>query len=258
MPTTQQLVSVLQDDFYPDIGRARLLEYLNRAQKRLWNNDCAQAIWWNKADTVFPFPILTTTAGTLSYDVVGGASGNLVDSQGSKLTLQITDLNGVARSVNIRSVKQIFIMVTSLTPVVYDKKFYGERTTITGVNTYWSLQNTRAEFYKVPVIISDKTNLRNPNIQFMEDPGSFNNLYYVELYHTPVELSTESVPLTVDGDQWGDALLCGAHSFIEPWQNGKTDYQNQFEKFWIPKFCGQQNKHMDDRKPLRMTKRLCG
>lgn len=250
MPSTQELVSIIKNDYAPDWSRSKILELLNRAQKRLFNQDTEQSTWYNPNDDEFPFPILKTTAETLEYEITGS---NLVDMNGNALSIT---QNGYA--VTCRRIKHIFIMVASLSNSNYDRKFYGEQFNLTGINEYWSQRLYRLSFYKVPGNLFDKTNLQNARFLFHEDPGTYADRYFVEFYYNPIELTSESIPLSLDGDKWEMALIDGTVGYIEDIENGKSDRMNKFETYWMRKFLSSQNENSDERRPFQMLVREAG
>jgi len=249
--TTQQLVSTIKQDYLPELSRTTILSYLNRALKVLGNKDCAQTTYWNFADPTFPFPILNTTAGTLSYKV---SATNLVDSTGTALTPQYS-----SRNVSFRRLKYVFLKVDDMSGSNYDRKWYGEQVQISGLNPYWSQQLFRTTFYKVPCQIDDYTNSEAaPRVTFFEDPGTHDDMYFVEAYRKPFELTSESIPLCIDGDLWEQALIDGAVGFAEDWQHGKSERLNKFQTFWEKKFSSYMNDNMEERAPQQMQIRVCG
>jgi len=252
MISTSQMVSLLRDDFAHDVSRPKLLSYIDRAQKELFNTDCAQNLFFNKNDAIFPWPVLSTVAGTLSYDMT---TANLITSSQTAFPLSITDKNGVTRNLEVRKIKAVFVMVNSTTISLYN---YGERIVISGINPYW-MQNTQTMmFYKVPGEIYDRSGMTNARFQFNSDPGTHNNLYYVEFYYAPIDLTSESIPLVIDGDMWLEAISDAVRGYLEAVDNGKSDFLDKFRGYWKKKYMGVMNASMTDRKPLEMPIRKYG
>lgn len=256
MPTsTQELVSIIKSDFASDVSRVRILSYLNRAQRELFNSDCAQMLFYNDSDPAFPFPLIKTTAGQLGYNIDGTT---LVNSVGAAISLTKTDSNGNARAVVCRKINHIFLMVNALEASNYNKKFYGEQFTLSGLNAYWSTRLYKCSFYEVPGNIINRTEYSPARFIFEEDPGTYSGKYFIEFYYGCPDLSAETVPLSIDADQWGEALICGVCGYIEQWRNGKTDRLAELRSYWKPRFRDSINSVMAQRTPQQMPVRSCG
>lgn len=250
MPNTRELVSIIKQDYAPDWGVPKILELLDRAQRFLMKNDCAQTVWLNEDDPSFPFPIFPTTSGTLSYAM---NPSNLVDSDGNPLTPTIGGYN-----VNIRRIKHIFIVVGSMANSNYDRKFFGEQFSLTGINEYWSQRLYRLSFYKVPGDIRDATGLNQyPRFIFHEDPGSWSDRFYAECFYDPVPLSSLDIPLSLDGDKWEMELIDGVVGYIEDMENGKSERLERFQGKHLRKFMNTMNEHMNERREPQMPIREC-
>lgn len=246
---TQQIVTTIKEDYAQDWSRPKILDMLDRVQKKLFLNDCAQTIFMNPSDTMFPIPLLVTTAGTLSYPVTGAV---LVSSTGAAVTLA---KNGYA--IACRRVKRVFIALSNVSS--FDSRhFYGDTFAWSGVNAEWTKSFRNVTFCEIPAILYDRTENESARIQFAEDPGSTNNKYYVEFYHTPAELTTESVPLSIDGDMWDEALIDGVVGLIEKSQYGKSEKWDMFNMVWKRRFIGQMNANEDRRSPKQIPIRECG
>lgn len=246
--TTQSLVTYLKDNYAPNFGRTAILDFIDQVQVALFCQDAAQMTWLNSADDSFPIPILQTTAGTLEYEI---SAANLLDTDGNAVTL-----SWGGYTVTPRKVKCVFIQSAGLAN--YSKSFTGERFDWAGINTLWTKRLNKLRFYEVPQVPSVKTNLRACRIQFGEDPGTTSDMYYVEFYVAPVTLTSESIPLSVDGDRWRPAFVDGVMSIIEDIKYGTTDRWAKFEKKWKPDFRRAMNAGMSQRKPLQMPIRECG
>lgn len=252
--STQELVSTIKSDFAPDVSRTRILSYLNRAQRELFNSDCAQMVFLNDADPAFPFPLLSTIAGTLGYNII---QGNLLDSTGAVIPFTKTDGSGNARAIICRKIKHIFLMVNALEASNYNKKFYGEQFNLSGLNAYWSTRLYKVTFYEVPGMIINRTEYAPARFIFPEDPGTYPGKYFIEMYYGCPDLTAETVPLSIDGDQWQEALICGVCGYIEQWRNGKTDRLTELRTYWKPRFRDSINSVLRQRTPQQMPVRSC-
>jgi hypothetical protein len=250
MPTTRELVSIIKEDFAPDWGIPKLLQFLDRAQRFLYKNDCAETVWLNESDPSFPYPIFKTTSGVLSYDM---SPTNLVDSEGVQVTPEVSGY-----PVHMRRIRSVFIVVSDLASSNYDKKFYGEQFSLVGLNQFWSQRLYRTSFYKVPGDIHDANGLHDyPRFVFHEDPGTTTDRYFVEMFCDPIEITSANIPLTIDGDKWEDALIDGVVGYIEDIESGKSERLEKFRKYWLKKFMSDANDHADERTSPKMLIREC-
>lgn len=246
MPTTTELVASLLD-FLPDYSVAKRLEYLNRAQNRLWNNDCAPHVFLNYSDPAFPIPYLSTTEDTLSYNL---SSATLLDSAGSSVALTV---GGYA--VIPRKVKQVFVDASSF--INSTNLFYGRDFMWAGINNTW--QNIESSiFQKVTTILEPVNGVQGARVTFPDDPGTHTDRYYVEFYYRCPQLTAVSVPMFVDATEWEMALIDGAVGYAEMVENGESRKYDKFEKYWVPKYTGRANALHEERSPASITQRPCG
>lgn len=250
MPTTQELVSIIKEDYSIKWSRLRILRFIDWAQKQLFNTDCAQHLFYFKDDPVFPYPVLKTTALQLDYVIDDDA---LVDSNGDDIAITYQ-----GRSTTVRRIKRVFISVTSLAGSDYDRRWYGEEFTLVGVNEFYSRRLYRVFFYEVPIIIFNKTNAGEARLIFGEDPKTTTDRFYVECYLNPVELTGEEIPLSIDGDEWEEALTDGVVGKIESIRNGKSERLDKFLTYWMKKFKGNQDFPDEKRTPKQFPVRECG
>lgn len=248
--TVKSLVTAIKDDFGYEFGRTKILDYLRRTVNALCNQDVEQMTYFNGSDDSFPFPIISTTTGTLDYAIT---NANLVDSDGTAITMTVG-----GNAVVCRKIKHVFITVNSLSNSNYDRKFYGEQFNITGVNQYWSRRLYRTNYYKVPGNIFDRSHIADAHFQFHEDPGTYTDRFFVEFYWGALELTSESIELSLDGDRFEEALIDGTVGLIEKVENGKSDRWDYFERFHKKDFVRYMNASMEERQPLQMPVRPCG
>ena len=107
MPSTRELVSIIKEDYAPDWALMKILQFLDRAQRSLMMNDCAQTVWLDEADEQFPFAFLKTQEGVLSYDIKASNFRAFDDNH----TVEFTK-NGY--DVKMRRIRHVFIMGNSL------------------------------------------------------------------------------------------------------------------------------------------------
>lgn len=251
---TQQLVSLLKNDFAPGYSRTKLLAYIERAQNELFNQDCAATKFYNGGDDTFPVPILSTTSGTLKYTP---SSSNLVDSDGNAISLTV---NGY--DVTIRKIDRVFINISKLT-IPYDNTFVGRTFDWAGITDQWTKQIYNVYYQEVPIITYDKTNAEDACLLFVEDPGTHTDKYYIEFYFTPISLDSESIPLTVDGDKWTEAFIMAVRGYLEESRNGRSELLDgpantgSFRRYWLPKFRNSANSNVQKKRPYVFDTREC-
>jgi hypothetical protein len=140
----------------------------------------------------------------------------------------------------------------------YNRVFYGEQFSWAGLNDIWARRLYRVAFYRIPVMLRDKTDAAGATITFVEDPGTSTNKYYVEFYKEATQLTSEAIPLSVDGNVWDQALIDGAVGLIEDAENGESRRLEKFQTFWLKQFTRSFNYGMESRKPIEIDTRECG
>jgi hypothetical protein len=247
---TQSLVTLIKEDFASDWSRTKILDTIDRGQKRLFSIDCPLTTFLNYSDVDFPLPIINTTAGTLKYDIT---AANLVNTAGGAVTLSIGGY-----TVTARKARNVFIKATTSVRN-FDKFFYGEDFSWSGLNASWSKTWMGVQFQKVPIMPPHpKSGLENAFVQFVEDPGTHADTYYVEFYYNAPDLTSESIPLAIDAGRWADALIDYTVGHIENSQYGRSERLTKFENYWMKKFKSYGNAGMAERSPMKFQARECG
>ncbi len=252
MLTTQELASEIKLYYAPDWDRDVIVEFIRKAQLGLCLLDSRLMVFWNRADPLFPIPFLETTAGQLEYEIGDGPSGtsNLLDSSGGEVLVELTR-EGTAYPVMARRIRAIFTERTTwpgptLGVPITDQWFYNAG------------QVPSERFAGMEFVPDDMEGTTNAKVTFLEDPGTTTNTYYCSFYYTPIDLLSDTIPLTIDGDQWRQALIDGAVGMIEDIENGASKRLDKFEKSWKKKFIqhnAQITKHI---LPKRMLQRPAG
>lgn len=245
----QGLVTKIKNEYAPKWSRARIRSHINWAQNVLFNTDCAQSIFLNKADDSFPYPLLKTTAGTLKYEIDDDA---MADSDGDDIAITLA-----GRSTTCRRVKRIFLSTTSIGSELFNRRFYGEEVSLIGLNSYYSRSLYNVTFYEVPGMIYNKSDAEDANVVFSEDPDTTTEKYYVEFYMNPVPLASEEIPLSIDGDEWEMALIDGAVGRIEDSKNGKSEKLDKFMNYWIGRYKSKSDWVQRKKAPYQIKQRAC-
>lgn len=247
-------MSLLKEDYAPAYSRIRILAYIARAQEEMFNNDCLQMQFLNRNDVSFPIPFIVTTDSVLTYTP---SASNLVDSAGAAIALTVG-----GRTVAVRKISRIFIEDT-VESNSYLAKFRGCDFVWTGMNPLWNTSSSTI-YSEVPVDIRDRTNLADASFLFLENPGASTSKYYIEFYYGAVSLSSESIPLSVDGDKWTEAFVKAIRGYIEESRNGRSELLDgpantgSFRNYWIPKFRNSMNSTGSNRRALQFGTRECG
>ena len=251
---TQQLVTLIKEDFAPGYARTKILSYIARAQEELFNQDCAQMKFYNGSDIDLPIPLISTTAETLQYTP---SESNLVDSEGNAISLT---KNGYA--VSVRKISKVFIQASD-TSSAYNNTFIGENFDWSGINDNWSRKLYNIRFEGVPIIIHDRSDNQDAYFIFVEDPDTHTDRYYIEFYVGPVALDSESIPLSLDANKWSEAIIKAVRGYIEESRNGRSEHldgdrrSKSFRSYWLPTFRNSMNANSTERKPLRFPTRHC-
>jgi hypothetical protein len=249
--STQNLITTLKDDYFPTYGRTKLLGYVNRIQKWAFNNNCSQTVFLNTSDAIFPLPILKTTAGKLGKYYM--TDTDLVDSSGNSVSIL---KNGY--TISIRKIARLFQEASLSNTVNYSRKFYGSDFSWIGENPHWGKLLSGVTYQEIPGMSFDKSDIEGAHFVFGEDPGTTTNEIYVECYYSPVDLTSESIPLCMDSDRWFEMIVDGVNAIVEDIENGGTNRFQSFAKFWLPKWKNNMNEGEGQWKPMQIPIRECG
>ncbi len=250
MLTTQEIVTEIKEEYAPKWGRTRILAHLNWAQNYLFKADCFDHIFLNDSDDTFPYPFLSTTAGTLKYYITGS---NLLDSDGSAVSITYR-----GQTATCRKVKNIFISISTLEGSDYDRRWYGEKLALVGVNEYYSRRLYSIKYYSVPVRILTGVDADGAYIVFGEDPETETDKYYVEFYVNPPELTSESISMVIDTDHWKQHIIDSVVGAIEKTRNGSSEKLDTFMKKWKRDYVQEANSSQNKWSPVKHQRRECG
>lgn len=250
MLTTQEIVTEIKEEYAPKWSRNRIRSHLNWAQNFLFKADCFDHIFFNDDDDTFPYPFLETTEGTLKYDINDSA---LLDSDGDAVAITYRGLSATCRKVN-----NIFISVSSLGGSDYDRRFYGDRISLVGVNRYYSRRLYSISYYGVPVKILPAVDAENSLVIFAEDPGTETDRYYVEMYVNPPELSSEAISMVIDTDHWKHYIIDSVVGAIEKSRNGSSEKLMTFMKKWKREYLQEADSNRKKWSPVKHKRRECG
>jgi hypothetical protein len=249
MPTTQELVSLLKEEYAPSYSRTRILYLLDWAQRQMFCTDCAQHLYYNRADDTFFTPILKTTDGVLDYQIDDDA---LVDSDGNDLAITY-----YGTSVTCRKVWRLYFKGGTLDSNWYDQRWYGQEIFPVGINQFYANRFLYTRFFEVPCVTINKTQIGSAALTFTENPGTTTDKFFVDFYMNPPKLTSESIPLVVNADVWEWALIQGVMARIEDVKHGTNDRMKDFKKE-VAKYKHSQNISDAQKTPLKCRRREAG
>jgi hypothetical protein len=214
---------------------------LNIVQHQMFDHDCEASLFLTD-NSNFPLPYLETVAGTIEYELTN-----------ANLSQDIA-INGYATSV--RSVKDLFIRIDTPYNVDYNRQFWRENFNYTNINPWYTKSLAHVTFQRGPAQFIPKRGIQNAKVVFPEDPSTYTNRWFVECYLNPVELSSESIPLSVNSDQFFDVVLDGVVGLIEQAEHGKSERYDRFMQLGLKKFWSESNKGAENR-PLKIQTHEC-
>ena len=252
MLTTQELVSELKLYYAPEWDREVIVDFVRKAQLGLCLLDSREMVFWNRSDPLFPIPYLKTESGRLSYEVgdYGDGTSGLLDSSGNEVLLEAVR-DGQSYPVQARRIRSLFV-----------ERAGGVSTARSGSPEdgwyYHAGQETCQRFSAVEFIPDDMSGTEGAKVTFVSDPGDTEDKYFCSFYFTPVDLLSDTLPLTIDGDQWRQALVDGAVGMIEDIENGRSERLVRYERYWKKKFLNHTAQVVRHYASQKMTRRLCG
>ena len=249
MPTTQQMVSLIKEEYALSYSRPRILQLLDWAQRQMFCTDCAQHLYYNRSDDLYFTPILKTTDGVLDYQI---DDDSFVDSDGNDIAITY-----YGSSVTCRKIWRVYIMATTLDGTWNDRKWYGQELFITGINQFYSNKFLTVRFFEIPMVTINRTEIGSASLTFTENPGDTNDRFLVDFYMNPPALTSESIPLVVNADVWEWALIQGVMARIEDAKHGKNNRMGDFKKE-IARYKQSQNISDVHKTPLKCRRREAG
>lgn len=252
MLTTQELASEIKLYYAPEWDREVIVEFIRKAQLGLCLLDSREMVFWNRSDPLFPIPYMKTEAGRLEYEVgdYGDGTTGLLDSDGNEIEMEITR-EGVAYPIQARRIRNVF----------EERLTWSGPTEGVAISDQWYYGQTDAptdRFKGIGFVPDDIQGTTNAKVTFLDDPGDTTDRYFVSFYHTPIDLQSDTIPLTIDGDTWRQALIDGAVGFIEDIENGESKRLDKFEKKWKIKFLNHVSRITKHFRSQRMKRRLAG
>jgi len=255
MLTTKELIAgIIQDYANSSNGYSvdRCVRYLDRVQRMIFLSETWALEYFNNADPVFPFPILPTVDGQLSYTIDNGV---LQDSNGDALDITF---EGIPVAVN----RVLYVFTDTVDFADYNSNYgrtqtygYGERGFVPDNNTV----NIRGrKFYKTPVRLTPLSPNSKPTITFLHNPENNLGKYYVAMGLVPPKIGSVSSKMMLNVDKWEDALIDGVVGQMEKSSNGKSVSADKFQNYWIPLIRNSYNEGMEEFYDSAVTRRRMG
>jgi hypothetical protein len=76
-------------------------------------------------------------------------------------------------------------------------------------------------------------------------------------YYAPIDILSDTIPLTIDGDKWHQELINGTVGYIEDVENGDSRRLEKFLKKDVIKFSNETGRTAQSSVPYRMPIREC-
>jgi len=248
MLTTKELVFQFKEDYAKNTSVDKILQYLDKVQRRAFLHNNVATIFLNGSDSHFPYPILETQEGILEYTIGKDA---FVNFDGTPIVVNVDNV-----PLEVSEVVEVFKGSVSSNAyydygrVGYNGRAYGREKLIFG----------RA-FEVMPVRIMPRTQDSDPKIIFQRDPktkvadGVSEDVYYVECSVAPRRITSVEIPLSINTDKWEDMLIDGMLGELQKVLYGESKVAMKFEKEWLPKFAGYCNKNLNDWEPIEIIRR---
>jgi len=203
-------------------SRNSILSLIQEGQDMFFDYDSAYMHFVSTDNKGYP-PYLLTTADTYRYNVV---SANL------SATLTKT-IGGTDYDVRCREV--VRVLVDTSVDYDYNRTWVGEPFVWTFSNPYRT-DTDRTMMAQIPINQSPALEDTSAYIEFLEDPGTSTEIYFIDFLWEPPRLTAETIPLVVP-KLYEIALRDYVIGTIQLDENGKqSDRLTKFEQYWIPKF----------------------
>lgn len=204
-------------------GRKNLLKLAEKALDELYAFDHDCMIYRGTDNKGYP-PYLLTTAGTYRYEI---KSANLSCGAITKT------INGTAYNLICRKVNKVFVDVTN-TRYDYNKTWVGTPYHY-ALNPYTTKES---RIYVCEVKGNSQPGYENTNayFEFLEDPGTETERYFVEFFIGPPRLLSTSIPMPIPY-RYEDAIETFILGKVQALESGRTnDNLQTFYSFWKPEF----------------------
>lgn len=246
MLSTVELIAGIQEDYANSFSVERLVRYLDRVQRMVFLDDTWAMEYYNTADAEFPYAILPTVDGQLSYEITDGV---LTDSTETPLNITFE-----GRSVDVSKVLYVF-KNGCITTTPSSRRGYGVADSLPDQNT---LNLRGVEYEKAICRLTERTPNSNPTITFRENPKDTTNQYYVGLAIVPPRVLSKSSTLVLNIDKWERALIDGVVGECELAVNGESKKAEKFLSYWIPKIRNSYNESAGDFYEMSVTRKRFG
>lgn len=239
--TTTQIITFIKNNFAPDWSRTKILDLLNIVQHMLCDHDCEQMLFTcDNGD--FPAPYLLTTSGTIEYQIVDANLSHPITWKGMPTTC--------------RRVKDIFVKIEGPLNYDYGRRYRRESFRYSVPNPWYMLGANRITFERVPARMIDGNELQAAKIIFPENPQTHTDKYLIEFWVNPIELSSESIQMSLNASEFFDVILDGVVGMIEQAEHGESRRWERFMAEGRKRFWSNINKG-NENMPLQIQRVVC-
>jgi hypothetical protein len=147
------------------------------------------------------------------------------------------NIGGVDYPLRICKVSKVFIDSTNMEN--YDMPYLGEMFEFYGTNPY-STQTEKLYFQEVAVESTLALENTAATITFKSDPGTTTDVFFVEGVIEPLQLTSESLPLTLP-KRFERALFDYVVGETQDQAYGEDSRLNRFYEYWMPLIWGELN-----------------
>jgi len=215
--TTSQFIDLLVKLANSSLTRTQLLAITNIAQNEILDHD-------SPLTRLRPDPVLPTTDGTYAY------------------TLDAATIAAISTDGRLaRRARKVYVRGDNLNNYNYSNNPPMYRTD-GGVNAVgMAMYDAHASLQESPEPINSSAYF--PTVRFDEDdnPGTTTDVFSLELYMWPLQLTSESVQITIPAAHQGRVLQSRVMMTIEQAEYGRSDYWE--ERYW--KYLKEFNSSMD-------------
>jgi hypothetical protein len=240
MLTTKELIAGIKEDYANSFSTDRLVRYLDRVQRMVFLDETWALEYFNNDDPVFPYAILPTVEGQLSYTIEDGV---LQDSNGDPL-----DITYEGKSVAVNRVLNVF--TDDFNNIDYNTSIGGNTRLGYGDRGFvpddLCVKIRGRTFYKASVRTTALSPNRKPTVTFLYNPDNNVGHYYIALGLVPTKIGATASTMMLNVDKWERALIDGVVGECELAVNGKSDRADKFLNYWVPKIRDSYNEGMED------------
>jgi hypothetical protein len=206
-----------------DSGHKNLLKVFEQCLDIVYDFDDESMIYRGLDNKGFP-PYLLTTTGTYRYDIKADnlSCGSIARSIG-----------GITATFMARKVKRVFVDISAGHAGI-EQQWVGEPYYYS-VNPFSSI-NSRIFMQEVKGNSQPAYENTPAYFEFLEDPATTTERYFVEFYIGPPRMLSQSIqaPIPIGFEP---AVECYIRGYVKRLESGQTNNdEEKFESYWLPKW----------------------